>query len=130
VWTFDVGINLWPDWGPDIAPSDCYCGPGLGNNYWGTAADAKNYFAATVSNNMFWMVTKTGCSSPIEPFYWLGSNQSGACAPASVASPSPTAGIQAGLADGSVHFVAQGVSQTTWWYALTANHDDILGSDW
>src|SRR5262245_6300904 len=32
VWTYDVGINLWADWGPDIAPSDCYC-PG---NYYGS----------------------------------------------------------------------------------------------
>ena len=78
---------------------------------------------------MFWMVTKVGCSSPILSFGG-GTNQSGACVPGNVASLSHTAGIIVGMADGSVHFVAQGVSQTTWWYALTANYGDILGSDW
>jgi hypothetical protein len=34
------------------------------------------------------------------------------------------------MADGSVRFVAQGVSPTTWWNALTANRGDVLGSDW
>jgi hypothetical protein len=57
-WTFDVGINLWADWGPDIAPSDCYCTP----NYFGGPSDP---LAAKVSSNMFWMVTKVGCSSPV-----------------------------------------------------------------
>jgi len=41
-----------------------------------------------------------------------------------------TAGIQAGLADGSVRFVAQGVSTSTWWYALTPNGGEVLGPDW
>jgi hypothetical protein len=129
-WTFDVGINVWADWGPDRAPSDCYCP----SNYSGSPSDP---FAANIANNMFWMVTKVGCSSPITdnpsfggPGQLPGTNQSGACVPGNVASSSHAAGIQVGMADGSVHFVAQGVSQTTWWYALTCNQGDILGSDW
>jgi hypothetical protein len=126
MWTFDAGINLWPDWGPDIAPSDCYLGGPCTPNYYGSPTDAQKWFAATVSNNMFWMVTKVGCSSTEATW----TNQSGACVPGGVASSSHTAGIQVGLADGSVHFVAQGVRPTTWWYALTAGSEDVLGSDW
>jgi hypothetical protein len=125
-WTFNVGINLWADWGPDIAPSDCGCGTNNGNHYWGSTGDP---LAANMANNMFWMVTKVGCSSPIVS-WGGGTNQSGACVPGNVASSSHTGGIQAALADGSVHFVAQGISQATWWYALTAQWGDVLGSDW
>jgi prepilin-type N-terminal cleavage/methylation domain-containing protein len=41
-----------------------------------------------------------------------------------------TGGIPAGLGDGSVRFVAQGISTTTWWRALTPSAGDVLGSDW
>jgi prepilin-type N-terminal cleavage/methylation domain-containing protein len=41
-----------------------------------------------------------------------------------------TAGILAGLGDGSVRFVAQGISPYTWWYALTPNGNEPLPSDW
>jgi prepilin-type N-terminal cleavage/methylation domain-containing protein len=122
VWTYNVGINLWADWGPDIAPSDCYCPA----SYFGSPSES---IGANISNNMFWMITKVGCSSPIVS-WGGGTNQSGACVPGNVPSTMHTAGIQAGMADGSVHFVAQGVSPQTWWYALTANYGDMLGSDW
>jgi prepilin-type N-terminal cleavage/methylation domain-containing protein/prepilin-type processing-associated H-X9-DG protein len=39
-------------------------------------------------------------------------------------------GINAGLADGSVRFVAAGVSGTTWWAAVTPANGDVLGQDW
>jgi prepilin-type N-terminal cleavage/methylation domain-containing protein len=51
-----------------------------------------------------------------------------ACNPTRAAS-GHTAGINAGLGDGSVRFVSQGVSPQTWWFALTPNAGDILGSD-
>jgi prepilin-type N-terminal cleavage/methylation domain-containing protein len=38
--------------------------------------------------------------------------------------------ILAGLGDGSVRVVANGVSGTTWWAALTPNGGEVLGSDW
>jgi prepilin-type N-terminal cleavage/methylation domain-containing protein/prepilin-type processing-associated H-X9-DG protein len=41
-----------------------------------------------------------------------------------------TAGINVAMGDGSVRFVSQGVSPTTWWAAFTPNAGDILGSDW
>jgi prepilin-type N-terminal cleavage/methylation domain-containing protein len=41
-----------------------------------------------------------------------------------------TAGINAGLGDGSVRFVSQGVSGQTWWFALTPAGGEVLGSDW
>jgi prepilin-type N-terminal cleavage/methylation domain-containing protein/prepilin-type processing-associated H-X9-DG protein len=39
-------------------------------------------------------------------------------------------GINVGLADGSVRFVGQAVSPSTWWFALTLNGGEVLGSDW
>jgi hypothetical protein len=47
-----------------------------------------------------------------------------------ISSSPHTAGINVGLGDGSVRFVAQGISPTTWWYALTPNAGDLLGPDW
>jgi prepilin-type N-terminal cleavage/methylation domain-containing protein len=41
-----------------------------------------------------------------------------------------TAGINVALGDGSVRFVSQGVSPNTWWFALTPNGGETLGSDW
>jgi prepilin-type N-terminal cleavage/methylation domain-containing protein/prepilin-type processing-associated H-X9-DG protein len=47
-----------------------------------------------------------------------------------VAASAHTGGITVGMADGSVRFVAQGTSPLTWWYALTINQGEVLGSDW
>jgi hypothetical protein len=41
-----------------------------------------------------------------------------------------TSGIEVGMADGSVRFVAQGLSFPTWISALTPNGGEVLGSDW
>ncbi|HZU04159.1 MAG TPA: DUF1559 domain-containing protein [Ktedonobacteraceae bacterium] len=41
-----------------------------------------------------------------------------------------TGGINVGLGDGSVRFVAQGLSLNTWLYALTPAGGDLLGPDW
>jgi prepilin-type N-terminal cleavage/methylation domain-containing protein/prepilin-type processing-associated H-X9-DG protein len=41
-----------------------------------------------------------------------------------------TGGINVGLCDGSVRFVAQGVSSASWWYAVTPAAGDIPGPDW
>jgi len=125
-WTYDVGINLWPDWGPDIAPADCYCPPA----YWGSPSDVASNLPTVIASNMFWMVTKLGCSSPISDGGPGGTNQQGACVPGNVASTMHTGGINVAMADGSAHLAAQGISPGTWWYALTANYGDILGPDW
>jgi prepilin-type N-terminal cleavage/methylation domain-containing protein len=44
-------------------------------------------------------------------------------------SPHP-AGINAGLADGSVRFVNQNVNTATWYFASTPAGGEVLGSDW
>jgi prepilin-type N-terminal cleavage/methylation domain-containing protein/prepilin-type processing-associated H-X9-DG protein len=41
-----------------------------------------------------------------------------------------TGGINAALGDGSVRFVAAGVSPNTWWFALTPAGGETLGPDW
>jgi prepilin-type processing-associated H-X9-DG protein len=41
-----------------------------------------------------------------------------------------TGGINVGLADGSVRFVAKGISPLTWWYAITPAGGEVNGSDW
>jgi prepilin-type N-terminal cleavage/methylation domain-containing protein len=41
-----------------------------------------------------------------------------------------TGGIMAGLGDGSVRFVAGGISGSTWWAAMTPNQGEVLGSNW
>jgi prepilin-type N-terminal cleavage/methylation domain-containing protein len=46
------------------------------------------------------------------------------------ASSGHTAGMNVGLADGSVRFLAQGMSGTTWWLAVMPNDGLPLPSDW
>jgi len=41
-----------------------------------------------------------------------------------------TAGINVALCDGSVRFVAQGISSASWWTVVTPNGGDLPGSDW
>ena len=40
------------------------------------------------------------------------------------------AGINVALADGSVRFVAPGISPATWWGAVVPNDGNVLGGDW
>jgi hypothetical protein len=47
-----------------------------------------------------------------------------------LAQSSHTAGINVGLADGSVRFVSQSISGTSWWAACTPRSGDLPGSDW
>jgi prepilin-type N-terminal cleavage/methylation domain-containing protein len=48
----------------------------------------------------------------------------------SIASTGHTGGIVCALGDGSVRFVARGLSSATWWAALTPANGDLLGPDW
>jgi prepilin-type N-terminal cleavage/methylation domain-containing protein/prepilin-type processing-associated H-X9-DG protein len=47
-----------------------------------------------------------------------------------VASSPHTAGMNVGLADGSVRFLPQSISATTWWWAVTPMGQETLGADW
>jgi len=47
-----------------------------------------------------------------------------------IASSPHTGGVVVGLGDGSVRFVPQGISTYTWWYALTPQGGEPMGSDW
>jgi hypothetical protein len=49
---------------------------------------------------------------------------------ADLASSGHTAGIQVALGDGSVRFLANGMSQTTWSNACNPADGNVLGSDW
>ena len=51
-------------------------------------------------------------------------------APIGYASSGHTAGMNAGLADGSVRYLTPSISGTTWWAACTPANGDIQGSDW
>jgi hypothetical protein len=47
-----------------------------------------------------------------------------------LASSPHTAGMNVGLGDGSVRFLARGISATTWASALTPAGGEVLGADW
>jgi prepilin-type N-terminal cleavage/methylation domain-containing protein len=70
--------------------------------------------------------TPTYCIANTVPWTW------GCCASVCMCrAVSPhTAGINTAQGDGSVRFVAQGVSPTTWFYATTPAGGEVLGSDW
>jgi prepilin-type N-terminal cleavage/methylation domain-containing protein len=59
----------------------------------------------------------------------MGCNN-GSCAAGNLPSTYHTGGILAGMFDGSVRLVAQGVSPNTWWSVVTPNAGDLQGSDW
>jgi prepilin-type processing-associated H-X9-DG protein len=46
------------------------------------------------------------------------------------ASSMHTGGMNVGMGDGSVRFLAQGMSTTTFWWACTPNGQEVLGPDW
>jgi prepilin-type N-terminal cleavage/methylation domain-containing protein len=92
--------NYWPDWGPLISSADC-------SEPTGAAA-----------------IFQTGCKLTVS-----GGRQASACDGNRASSPH-TAGINVALGDGSVRFVAAGVSPATWWSAMTPAGGEVLGSDW
>jgi hypothetical protein len=103
----DSGLNYWPDWGPRIAD------PNMGQPL-GVAA-------------IFQVQPPMGCTGTGYRGPTIGK---GGCGSGSQANTGHVGGIMAGMGDGHVQFVAQGVSPLTWWYALTPNAGDILGPDW
>ena len=106
-WTFDDGRNIWADWGPSIASIET-----------GTQGAQPTGAAA-----IFTVQPRFGCKQ-------YNTGPAGGCGNGGAANSPHTGGIQAAMGDGSVRFVAQGVSPTTWWAALTPNFGDLQGSDW
>jgi len=51
------------------------------------------------------------------------------CDPTRASTPH-AGGIQVGLVDGSVRTLSPGISGDTWWWAVTPNQGEVLGSDW
>ena len=74
-------------------------------------------------------VWKTGTASlfQVQPQRFL--SNPGPCDKRLASSPH-TAGMNVCLGDGSVRFLAQGISATTWWRACTPNGGEVLGPDW
>jgi prepilin-type N-terminal cleavage/methylation domain-containing protein len=94
-------------------------------NDWGALFDSSDYGTFTGPTAPIWQqvtVYKTGN---------VGGNTAftGTCNGDYAASPH-TAVINVGLADGSVRNVSQGVSQFSWWAALTPNGGETFDSSW
>jgi prepilin-type N-terminal cleavage/methylation domain-containing protein/prepilin-type processing-associated H-X9-DG protein len=102
-WAPDNGLNYYPDWGPVIASVE-------GGQPVGPAA-------------MFVVNPKFGCSN-------TAGQTNGGCGDGNVANSPHVGGINCAMGDGSVRFVGQSVSATTWWAALTPAAADVLGNDW
>jgi prepilin-type N-terminal cleavage/methylation domain-containing protein len=101
-WSPDSGFNCWSDWGPAISSIEGGQPTGV--------------------NAMFIVQPRKGCANTGQGTGWCGDGNK--------ANSPHTGGINTGLGDGSVRFVAQGVSPITWWHALTPDQGDLLGSDW
>jgi prepilin-type N-terminal cleavage/methylation domain-containing protein len=99
----DNGFNYYPDWGPIIySPSF-------------------NQPKGPVGT-MFQVQPRMGCNNT--------GQGTGGCGAGNLPNTGHTGGIVVAMFDGSVRFVAQGVSPTTWWSVITPNAGDIQGSDW
>ncbi len=70
--------------------------------------------------------TPTYCATNTRAWTWGGEVSVCMCR----ATSPHTGGINVGLGDGSVRFVSQGISGTTWFAACTPSAGDNLGSDW
>jgi prepilin-type N-terminal cleavage/methylation domain-containing protein len=109
-WAPTNNVNIFRDWGPLIASTD----NGAQTAYTGVAA-------------IFQVMPPMGCNVGAR---WPNNGATGGCGHGNVASSPHIGGINASMGDGSVHFVAQGTSPWTWWYALTPAGGEVLGSDW
>jgi prepilin-type N-terminal cleavage/methylation domain-containing protein len=106
-WSPDSGLQVWADWGP--AAYSIEGGQG--------GVNASNIYTLSPP---FYVQPKLGC----------GGGPPRGCGDSNRGVSPHTGGIQVGLGDGSVRFVAQGVSSATWGAALTPNAGDVQGNDW
>jgi prepilin-type N-terminal cleavage/methylation domain-containing protein/prepilin-type processing-associated H-X9-DG protein len=101
-WSPDSGFNCWSDWGPAIS----------------SAEGGQPTGAASVPI----FRPPGGCANT--------GQGTGGCGDGNKANSPHTGGINVGLGDGSVRFVSQGISGSTWWFALTPAGGEVLGTDW
>jgi len=101
-WSPDSGFNCWSDWGPCISSQESGSMP--------TGAASLPIFQP-----------KYGCANTGQGTGYCGDGNK---------ANSPHSGINAALGDGSVKYVSQGVSGTTWWAALTPNGGEVLAGNW
>jgi prepilin-type N-terminal cleavage/methylation domain-containing protein/prepilin-type processing-associated H-X9-DG protein len=73
-----------------------------------------------------WQPAVPYCQNTTASWTWGGQNSVCMCRAVSPHS----GGINAGLGDGSVKFIAQGISGITWLAACTPNNGEVLGADW
>ena len=67
---------------------------------------------------------------PTAPIFQVQPRGNPAACDGGIASSPHTGGISVAMGDGSVRFIAQGISPLTWWSALTPSGGEVLGSDW
>jgi prepilin-type N-terminal cleavage/methylation domain-containing protein len=113
----DYGGNQWPSrYEPQTSPYVGYYGP--------------------TNNSLAYGTNQVGLQGPtyglagmfqVRPIPWLGE---GGCKPG-VAATGHSAGIQVGLADGSVRTCAPSMSAVTWWRAMVPDDGGVLpASEW
>ncbi|MHB1422653.1 MAG: DUF1559 family PulG-like putative transporter [Gemmataceae bacterium] len=107
--------NYWPDWGPIMSSPDE--GDPVGPPYYGT-----NQTGPLYNPPWSWFPPVPQVMPPVV-------NGTAICN-GGVASSMHPGGLNCGMADGSVKFVAVGVTPPTWWAALTPSNNDIPGPDW
>jgi prepilin-type N-terminal cleavage/methylation domain-containing protein len=73
---------------------------------------------------------RTGITFQVQPRNPTNTTGQGGQCDRRLASSAHTAGMNVGLGDGSVRFVSQGVSATTFWNAVVPNDGNVLGADW
>jgi prepilin-type N-terminal cleavage/methylation domain-containing protein/prepilin-type processing-associated H-X9-DG protein len=101
--------------------------PGMGgdDSYPGDRLSA--VFAGGRGHDGVVWLTGTASKFLLQPLNPL--NSPGPCDRRLASSPH-TGGMNVALGDGSVRFLASGISATTWWSACTPAGGEVLGSDW
>ncbi len=66
----------------------------------------------------------------VQPLKFLATSGGGGRCDKRLASSGHTGGMNVGMGDGSVRFLPQGISATTWFFALTPANGEVLGADW
>jgi prepilin-type N-terminal cleavage/methylation domain-containing protein len=79
--------------------------------------------------NLPWGTIPCGTVGPASIFQVIPNPEFTACDPTRPSS-GHTAGMNVGMGDGSVRFLAQGISPMTWWFACTPSGGEVLGQDW